>query len=165
MNISSQPRTSVVTIPWGPGAKVPPEQIEDELAVRDSIASFTHLATAHLATAEKSNNGWSRDKDPSPERVLHSMEANGVTTVAAVTTENPKSSPKKQIPSEWSLTTSDRSQSQHIVWENGSLVSLYVEREIHDGGVLDNTLTSSTMRVNDNGSLTWTLSVTDLKPT
>lgn len=148
MNISSSTRT--VTIPWGPGTRVPPQNLAEEAEVRTEIDSLEAVAKSHMASESNDyiGNGFSKDLDPSPDRILRTRRVGEETFVLELQTTG---TDKTRKPVDFVYKAAkDDSLSQRAHWENGQLVYL-TQSQIGKNGTQ-----GFTIEVNGNGTLTYT---------
>jgi len=107
------------------------------------MKSAERSANQHIGKQDEYMSGFSNDLDPDPSRVLRTMSEDGneyVLEVKADGAENPKPTSLNM------LSTNDDSYEESASWENGQIVNLTRKQ----GG------TTTELRVNDNGTLTFT---------
>lgn len=138
--------TRSVTIPWGPGRRVPTANLADEAKVRTLVTWTNEIALSHLAVGDV-GNGWSKDLDPDPARVLRTLGSGDNQEVLAVETDQPEKPGPEQRP--LSLNLVGQGQTLSAGWTNGELVKYERVRKTEHG------VNRVTLVVNDNQTLTY----------
>ena len=151
MNISGEKRT--VTIPWGPGTRVPPANLFEEAEIRERIDRLDESVRHHVEASPKgsgtgsSGSGSTKDLDPSPDRILRKQRVGGKSYVFSLETSGqgvdlkPVDLIDKGVGNRWERLAH---------WENGQLVSFSQINESESGCI-----SSFSMKVNDNGTMTY----------
>ena len=141
MNVNTS--RNQVTIPWGPGANVAPQELKYEAKAREIMNYTDRAANQHIEKQDDYVNGFGGDLDPDPTRILRTRAQDGVKYVLEVKTDGAEAPKPTNLNM---ISTSDDSYQESATWENGQIVSL----KRRDGG------TTIELRVNDNGTLTFT---------
>ena len=141
MNVNTS--RNQVTIPWGPGANVAPQELKYEAKARGLMNYAERAANQHIEKQDDYISGFGNDLDPDPSRVLRTKSEDGVNYVLEVKTDGAEAPKPTSLNM---LSTSDDSYQETATWENGQIVSL--TRKEGD--------TTTELRVNDNGTLTYT---------
>lgn len=150
MNVKTN--TYQVTIPWGPGSKVPPENLVDEVKVRGLFKEYNEATQSHIKMQDTTaiGNGFSSDLDPDPTRILRTRKAGGEEFILEVTT-TPVDDKGQQAPKSMVYRAVDKPQLEQLAeWKDGEVVYLYESRHSERGE------TQTTITVNENGTLTYT---------